>query len=59
MKLDVESFVVAAASAQGMELTAEQVRRVAEVFARNVELARLVIELDLPESVEPAPVFNP
>ena len=59
MKLDVESFVVAAASAHGMELTAEQVQRVAEVFARNAELARLVIELDLPESVEPAPVFSP
>lgn len=56
---DLESFVAAAAQAQGLALDAEQLQRVAAVFARNADIARLVLEFDLPDSVEPAPVFEP
>ena len=56
---DYESFVAAAAQAQGLALDPGQMRRVAAVFARNADIARLVIEFDLPDSVEPAPVFEP
>ncbi|MEA3154148.1 MAG: 1-carboxybiuret hydrolase subunit AtzG-like [Betaproteobacteria bacterium] len=58
-RLDVENFVIAAARAQGLDLDAEQLQRVGAVFARNAELAELMLELDLPESIEPAPVFEP
>ncbi|HEV7391803.1 MAG TPA: DUF4089 domain-containing protein [Burkholderiales bacterium] len=58
-RLDVENFVIAAARAQGLDLDAEQLQRVSEVFARNAELAELMLELDLPDSIEPAPVFEP
>ena len=56
---DLERFVAAAAQAQGLTLDPEQLRRVAAVFARNADIARLVLEFDLPESIEPAPVFQP
>ncbi|MDB5925130.1 MAG: hypothetical protein JWN13_4066 [Betaproteobacteria bacterium] len=58
-RLDVENFVIAAARAQGLDLDAEQLQRVGAVFARNAELAELMLELDLPDSIEPAPVFEP
>jgi hypothetical protein len=58
-RLDVENFVIAAARAQGLDLDAEQLQRVSEVFARNAELAELMLELDLPDSIESAPVFEP
>ncbi len=56
---DIESFVAAAALAQGLVLDPGQVQRVAAVFSRNADIARLVLEFDLPDSVEPAPVFEP
>jgi hypothetical protein len=58
-RLDVENFVIAAARAQGLDLDTEQLQRVGAVFARNAELAELMLELDLPDSIEPAPVFEP
>jgi hypothetical protein len=58
-RLDAERFVIGAARAQGFDLDAEQLQRVVAVFARNAELAKLVLELDAPESTEPAPVFKP
>jgi len=56
---DIENFVAAAAQAQGLTLDPDQQQRVAVAFARNADIARLVLEFDLPESVEPAPVFTP
>jgi hypothetical protein len=56
---DIEQFVVASALAQGLMLDAAQLQRVAAVFARNADIARLVLDFDLPESTEPAPVFRP
>ncbi len=55
----IERFVAAAAQAQGLALDAQQLQRVAAVFSRNADIARLVLEFDLPESIEPAPVFQP
>ena len=56
--IDIERYVAAAAQAQGLTLEAEQLQRVVTVFTRNADLAKLVLEFDLPESVEPAPVFT-
>ncbi len=56
---DIENFVAAAAQAQGLALDPGQLQRVAAVFARNADIARLVLEFDLPESVDLAPVFQP
>jgi hypothetical protein len=53
-----EKFVAASAQAQGLTLDSEQLQRVAIVFARNAEIAQLVLEFDLPESIEAAPVFT-
>ena len=55
----IEQYVTAAAAAQGLELDKEQLQRVAAAFARNADIARLILEFELPESVEPAPVFTP
>ena len=55
----IENFVTAAAQVQGLALDPEQLQRVAAVFARNADIARLVLEFDLPASIEPAPVFEP
>lgn len=57
--IDIEQFVVASAHAQGLTLDSEQLQRVAAVFARNADIARLVLDIDLPDSIEPAPVFRP
>ena len=54
-----EAYVAAAAQAQGLVLDPEQLKRVATVFARNADIARLVLEFELPEAVEAAPVFQP
>jgi hypothetical protein len=56
---EIEGFVAAAAQAQGLELDAAQLERVATVFGRNAQIARLVTDFDLPPDVEPAPVFIP
>ena len=55
----IDSYVAAAARAQCLELTPDQLQRVCAVFARNAEIAKLVLDFELPESVEPAPVFTP
>lgn len=57
--LEIQRYVAAAAQAQGLTLDVEQLRRIVTVFTRNADLAKLVLEFDLPETVEPAPVFNP
>jgi hypothetical protein len=57
--IDIERYVAAAAQAQGLTLGAEQLQRVVTVFTRNADLAKLVLEFDLPDTVEPAPVFTP
>jgi hypothetical protein len=54
-----EVFVEAAAGAQGVVLDAAQRARVAAVFARNAALADRVLDFDLPDDCEPAPVFEP
>jgi hypothetical protein len=56
---DTEQFVAAAAQAQGLPLDPGQLQRVAAVFARNAEIARLVMDFDLPPSIEVAPIFQP
>jgi hypothetical protein len=56
--IDIERYVAAAAQAQGLTLEAEQLRRVVTVFTRNADLAKLVLDFNLPETVEPAPVFT-
>jgi hypothetical protein len=55
----IESYVAAAARAQCLELSPAQLDRVCAVFARNAEIAQLVLDCELPETVEPAPVFTP
>jgi hypothetical protein len=55
---DVESFVAAAARAQGLDLGGEELQRVSAVFARNAALAQLVVDFELPDAIEPAPVFT-
>jgi len=57
--MDIEQFVAASSQALGLTLDPEQCRQVAAVFARNADMARLVMEFDLPASIEPAPVFTP
>ena len=54
-----EEFVAAAAQAQGLTLDAEQLKRVAAIYARNADIARLVMDFDLPASIETGPVFTP
>ena len=55
----IDAYVAAAARAQCLELSPAQLERVCAVFARNAEIAQLVLDFDLPDSVEPAPVFTP
>jgi Protein of unknown function (DUF4089) len=57
--MDIERYVAAAAQAQGLTLEAEQLQRVVTVFTRNADLAKLVLEFELPETIEPAPIFTP
>ena len=57
--IDIERYVAAAAQAQGLTLEAEQLQRVVTVFTRNADLAKLVLEFEVPETVEPAPIFIP
>jgi hypothetical protein len=57
--IDIEHFVAASAQAQGLTLDPEQLQRVAAAFARIADIARVVLEFDLPESIEAAPVFRP
>ena len=54
-----EKIVAAAAQAQGLDLDAQRLQRVAVVYARNADIAKLVMEFDLPPSAEPAPIFQP
>jgi hypothetical protein len=57
--IDTEKFVAATAQAQGLTLDPEQLKRVAAIYARNAEIARLVMDFDLPPSTEPTTVFQP
>jgi molybdopterin-biosynthesis enzyme MoeA-like protein len=56
---DIAAYVAAAARAQGLTLSEEALGRVTTTFARNAAIARVLLEADLPEAVEPAPVFKP
>ena len=57
--IDIEKYVAEAARAQGLTLDAEQLQRVAMIYARNADIARVVMDFDLPPSPETAPVFTP
>jgi hypothetical protein len=57
--IDIEKYVAAAAQAQGLTLDPEQVQRVAAIYARNADIARLVMDFDLPPSVDPTSIFQP
>ena len=57
--IDIEKYVAAAARAQGLTLDPEQLQRVAAIYARNADIARLVMDFDLPPSPEPTPIFQP
>ena len=57
--IEIEQYVADAAQAQGLTLDAEQLRRVAMIYARNADIARLVMDFDLPTSIEPAVIFRP
>ena len=57
--IDTEQFVNTSAQALGLALDAGQLQRVAAVFGRNALIAQLVLDFDLPESTEAAPVFTP
>ena len=56
---DIEKTVAETAQAQGLTLDPEQLQRVAMVYARNADIARLVMDFDLPPSPEPAVIFRP
>jgi hypothetical protein len=57
--IDTEKFVAATAQAQGLTLDPEQLKRVAVIYARNADIARLVMDFDLPASIETTPIFKP
>jgi hypothetical protein len=57
--IDTEKFIAAAAQARGLALDPEQLQRVAVIYARNADIARLVMDFDLPDSIQAAPVFTP
>ncbi|HEX9451017.1 MAG TPA: DUF4089 domain-containing protein [Burkholderiales bacterium] len=57
--IDIEKQVAAAAQAQGLTLDPEQLQRVAAIYARNADIARLVMDFDLPESIETTAIFKP
>ena len=57
--IDTEKYVADAAHAQGLTLDAEQLQRVAMIYASNADIAKLVMDFDLPPSPEPAVIFRP
>ena len=57
--IDIEKYVAEAARAQGLTLDAEQLQRVAAVFVRNADIAKLVLDFDLPPLIEPDVIFRP
>ncbi len=57
--IDIEKYVAEAAQAQGLTLDAEQLKRVAAIYARNADIAKLVMDFDLPPSDEPTSIFQP
>ena len=57
--IDIEKYVADAAQSQGLTLDAKQLQRVAVIYARNADIARLVMDFDLPESIEAAVIFRP
>ena len=52
-------YVEMMARVQGFTLGTDQLARVAAVFARNAEMAALVMDFELPETAEPAAQFRP
>jgi hypothetical protein len=57
--IDIEKYVAEAAHAQGLTLDAEQLQRVAAIYARNADIAKLVMDFDLPPSPDPTTIFRP
>ena len=57
--IEIEKYVAETAQAQGLTFDAEQLQRVALIYARNADIAKLVMEFDLPPSPEPAVIFRP
>lgn len=56
---ELQDYVAAAARLQDLNLDPAQLERVTVVFVRNAGIARLVLEADIPDATEPAPVFLP
>jgi len=56
---DIAAYVDTACALQGIELAADERARVVDHFARILVIATPLIELELPDSVELAPVFEP
>jgi hypothetical protein len=56
---DTEEYVAAEARTRGLTLDPEQLKRVADIYARNADIARLVMDFDLPDSIQAAPIFTP
>jgi hypothetical protein len=55
---DEVAAIRAAAREVGLELAPEALARVAAAFARNREMAQMVLDLELPEDVDPAATFR-
>ncbi|MFN8990388.1 MAG: DUF4089 domain-containing protein [Betaproteobacteria bacterium] len=56
---DIRAYVAAAATAQGLALGAAPLDPVVAVVTRTAAIAAPLLEFDLPEDTEPAPVFRP
>jgi hypothetical protein len=56
---DIRAYVAAAARAQGMVLDGGQLEQAVAVFTRTAAIAAPLLAFELPEEVEPAPVFRP
>lgn len=56
---EIAACVDAACVAQGLRLEVEERARVIEQFARIAAIAAPVLDVDIPVSVEMAPVFRP
>jgi hypothetical protein len=55
---EIRAYVQAAARAQSLDLTTEQLERVIAVFARTAAIAEPLLAFPLPDDLEMAPVFR-
>jgi hypothetical protein len=56
---DIDAYVQAAASLQGLGLNEEELARVTAAFALVARFAEPALAWPVPVTVEPAPVFKP